>query len=166
MKTKYKILFVCLGNICRSPAAEGIMKKLLKEEGLSGQIGVDSAGLLDFHEGELPDPRMREHALERGYTLDSPSRPVVPADFEMFDLIIGMDNSNYNRLRDMALDLESTQKVHRMREYLRHHTHDHIPDPYSGGAKGFELVLDLLEDGCRGLLDEIRTNLNFVNEEF
>ena len=156
MKAKYKVLFVCLGNICRSPSAEGIMKKLLKDEGLSGQIDVESAGLLGFHEGELPDQRAREHASARGYTLDSLSRPIVAADFEMFDLIIGMDNSNYNRLRDMAPDLETMGKVRRMREYLRHHTHDHIPDPYSGGSKGFELVLDLLEDGCQGLLDELK----------
>jgi len=156
MGKKYSILFVCLGNICRSPAAEGIFRKLAEEEGLSEQLLIDSAGILDYHEGELPDKRMRGHAGQRGYKLVSLSRPVKPSDFERFDLIIGMDDSNYDRLRAMAPDLESKQKVRRMADYLKHSTHDHIPDPYYGGAGGFELVLDLLEDASAGLLEEVK----------
>ena len=156
MDTKYRILFVCLGNICRSPLAEGIMTKMVEEEKLSDKIVVDSAGILDYHEGELPDKRMRDHAFERGYKLDSRSRQVKPVDFDKFDFLIGMDDSNYDRLRAMAPNLEAKQKVHRMREYLRNHSNDHIPDPYYGRSEGFELVLDLLEDACAGLLDTIK----------
>lgn len=152
---KIKILFVCLGNICRSPSAEGIMKKLVKEAGLEMLVAVDSAGLIGYHEGELPDQRMRSHAARRGYVLDSRSRPVRPADFFEFDYLIGMDDRNYDELRRMAPDAESAAKVHRMTEYSRRFAHDHVPDPYYGGAAGFELVLDLLEDACGGLLEAI-----------
>ncbi len=149
---KIKILFVCLGNICRSPSAEGIMKKLVKDKGLENQIYIDSAGLLDYHEGELPDNRMRAHAARRGYNLDSRSRPVKYEDFFDFDLIIGMDDRNISNLKRMAPDDESVKKIHRMTEYSTRHNLDHVPDPYYGGADGFELVLDLLEDACEGLL--------------
>lgn len=149
---KIKILFVCLGNICRSPSAEGIMKKTVKERGLENQIYIDSAGLLDYHEGELPDNRMRAHAARRGYNLDSRSRPVKYEDFFDFDLIIGMDDRNISNLKRMAPDDKSVKKIHRMTEYSTRYDFDHIPDPYYGGADGFELVLDLLEDACEGLL--------------
>ena len=155
MSKKYRILFVCLGNICRSPSAESIFRKQVEDEGLSEQITIDSAGILNYHEGELPDKRMREHAWQRGYKLKSRSRPVKMADFERFDLIIGMDDSNYDRLRAMAPNLEGKKKICRMADYLKHYEHDHIPDPYYGGASGFELVLDLLEDASSVLLEEI-----------
>ncbi|MDD6210804.1 MAG: low molecular weight phosphotyrosine protein phosphatase [Bacteroidales bacterium] len=157
MKKKTKILFVCLGNICRSPAAEGIMQKLVNKENLDNNISVDSAGILNYHEGELPDRRMRNHAEKRGYNLTSHSRPVQIADFYQFDLIIAMDDSNFDNLLEMAPDLETKQKVHRMAEYLQRYMNDYIPDPYYSGADGFELVLDLLEDACSGLLKEIKT---------
>ena len=96
---KLRLLFVCLGNICRSPSAEGVMKKLVKESGLEHEIEIDSAGILGIHQGELPDPRMRKHASKRGYTLDSRSRPVIIADFYNFDLIIGMDDRNIQDLK-------------------------------------------------------------------
>lgn len=152
---KIKILFVCLGNICRSPAAEGIFKKLAEEAGCAGRFAIDSAGLTGYHEGELPDPRMRSHAVRRGYLLDSRSRPVRLSDFETYDYLIGMDDRNYDELRRLAPDPESAAKVHRMVEYCRRYRHDHVPDPYYEGADGFELVLDLLEDACAGLLDVI-----------
>lgn len=154
-KKKIKILFVCLGNICRSPSAEGIMKKLVEEAGLEDALEIDSAGLIGYHEGELPDQRMRSHASRRGYVLDSRSRPVRSEDFDKFDYIIGMDDRNYDELQRLAPDLESKNKVHRMVEYSRQYSHDHVPDPYYGGASGFELVLDLLEDACAGLLETI-----------
>ena len=154
-KKKIKILFVCLGNICRSPSAEGIMKKLVAEAGLEDAFEIDSAGLIGYHEGELPDQRMRSHASRRGYVLDSRSRPVRPDDFDKFDYIIGMDDRNCDELQRLAPDLESKNKVHRMVEYSRQYSHDHVPDPYYGGASGFELVLDLLEDACAGLLETI-----------
>lgn len=154
-RKKYKVLFVCLGNICRSPSAEAIMKKLVHDAGLSDRIFVDSAGIHDYHEGELPDPRMRMHGSRRGYTLDSRSRPVKLEDFYDFDLIVGMDDSNISALRRKAPDAESLEKICRMTDFSRDKLYDHVPDPYYGGASGFELVLDLLEDACAGLLESI-----------
>lgn len=149
---KLKLLFVCLGNICRSPSAEAVMKKLVEDAGLSDRIEVDSAGIMGYHAGEPADPRMRGHAARRGYRLDSISRPVRPADFYDFDLIIGMDARNVEDLKRMAPDLETAAKIHPMTEYSRTRLYDYVPDPYYGGASGFELVLDLLEDACAGLL--------------
>ncbi|MDR3061318.1 MAG: low molecular weight phosphotyrosine protein phosphatase [Dysgonamonadaceae bacterium] len=150
-----KLLFVCLGNICRSPAAEGIMKKKVKEAGLENLIEIDSAGITGYHEGELPDQRMQVHAACRGYKLTSRSRPLKYDDFFEFDLIIGMDDSNIRHLMQKAPDPESQQKIRRMTDYCRKHANDHVPDPYYGGSNGFELVLDLLEDACDGLLEEL-----------
>ncbi len=154
-KKEYRILFVCLGNICRSPSAEAVMKKLVKDAGLDNYIEVDSAGIMGYHEGEHADQRMRAHASRRGYVLDSISRPVRTTDFYDFDLIIGMDDRNIDDLKRKAPDLESVAKIHQMTEYSRNKLYDHVPDPYYGGASGFELVLDLLEDACGGLLETI-----------
>lgn len=156
---KHKILFVCLGNICRSPAGEGIMKKLVNEAGLEDRIEIDSAGTSGYHNGELPDKRMRQHGLRRGYNFDSLSRRFTAADFDNFDLILAMDDSNYHNIMSLSPDLESQKKVHRMTEYSQRYSPDHIPDPYYSGADGFELVLDLLEDACQGLLTEIKKQL-------
>lgn len=153
-KKEYKILFVCLGNICRSPSAEAVMKKLVKDAGLEESFFIDSAGIMGYHEGERADDRMRGHAARRGYVLDSISRPVRTQDFYDFDLIIGMDDRNVDDLKQKAPDLESLAKIHQMTEYSRNKLYDHVPDPYYGGASGFELVLDLLEDACAGLLSD------------
>ncbi|RHJ91137.1 low molecular weight protein-tyrosine-phosphatase [Parabacteroides bouchesdurhonensis] len=150
--TEYKILFVCLGNICRSPSAEAVMKKLVRDAGLQDRFEIDSAGLIGYHEGEPADSRMRAHASRRGYSLDSISRPVRMSDFYHFDLIIGMDDSNIDKLKQMAPDLESEAKVRRMTDFCCNKLYDYVPDPYYSGAEGFELVLDLLEDACAGLL--------------
>lgn len=152
---KYKILFVCLGNICRSPSAEAVMKKLVKDVGLEERFEIDSAGIIGYHEGERADQRMRAHAARRGYVLDSISRPVRTSDFYEFDLIIGMDNRNVDDLKEKAPDLESVAKIHPMMEYSRDKLYDYVPDPYYGGSSGFELVLDLLEEACRGLINQI-----------
>ena len=152
---KIRLLFVCLGNICRSPSAEAVMKKLVKDAGLEKQVEIDSAGIMGYHEGERADERMRAHAARRGYVLDSISRPVRTTDFYDFDLIIGMDDRNVDDLKHKAPDLESVAKIHQMTEYSRNKLYDYVPDPYYGGATGFELVLDLLEDACGGLLDTI-----------
>ncbi len=156
---KIRILFVCLGNICRSPAAEGIMKKLVIEASLDKRIDVDSAGVAGYHEGELPDSRMREHARNRGYKLDSRSRPVKIDDFYDFDIIIGMDDSNIDALKRKAPDAESLKKIHRMTDFSVKLHHDHVPDPYYGGNSGFELVLDILEDACTGLLNKLTSSI-------
>lgn len=156
---KYKILFVCLGNICRSPTAEGVMIDLVRKAHLESRIEIDSAGTYGGHAGELPDSRMRQHALRRGYNLTSRSRQVRPSDFEDFDIILAMDDRNYQNLRDLSPDPESQNKVRRMVDFSQQTQYDYIPDPYYGGADGFELVLDLLEDACDGLLNEIKTNI-------
>ena len=151
-----RILFVCMGNICRSPAAEGIFKYKVQEQGLDDSFHIDSAGTYGWHEGELPDDRMRNHASRRGYNLTSRSRPITYGDFEHFDFIIGMDDNNMQNLQRMAPNLESKRKIRRMTDFCRIHTADCVPDPYYGGASGFELVLDMLEDACKGLLDELK----------
>ena len=148
-----RILFVCLGNICRSSTAEAVMKHLVSQAGRELEFEIDSAGILSYHRGELPDPRMRAHAARRGYTLDHRSRPVCTDDFLHFDLIIGMDDRNLDDLRDRAPSPEACRKICRMTDYCTRYTWaDHVPDPYYGGAEGFEQVLDLLEDACAGLL--------------
>ena len=147
-----RILFVCLGNICRSSSAEEIMRTFVKKAGLEHEIEVDSAGILSYHEGELPDSRMRMHASRRGYNLTHRSRPVKTLDFFEFDMLIGMDDRNIQDLTDRSPDLDSLKKIHRMTDFCRTKVADHVPDPYYGGAQGFENVLDILEDACEGLL--------------
>ena len=155
---KVRLLFVCLGNICRSPSAEAVMKRLVKDAGLGDRIEIDSAGITGYHEGDRADSRMRAHAARRGYVLDSISRPVRQWDFHDFDLIIGMDDQNITDLKRMAPDLESVAKIHRMTEFSRNKLYDHVPDPYYSGAEGFEL--DLLEDACAGLLEYCKDHLS------
>lgn len=132
------------------------MKQLVEREGRQEEFVIDSAGILSYHQGELPDPRMRSHAARRGYQLTHRSRPVSTDDFLEFDLIIGMDDRNLDDLRQLAPTLESEKKICRMTDYCRHHPEaDHVPDPYYGGSAGFDLVLNLLEDACQGLLDTL-----------
>ena len=144
-----------MGNICRSPMAEGVMLHLIKEAGLESKYEVDSAGIHNFHEGELADPRMRSHAQQRGYKLVHRSRPVRTEDFYHFDLVIGMDDRNISDLNRRAPSVETSDKILRMTEFCTTHDTDHVPDPYYGGASGFEYVIDLLEDACAGLLDKL-----------
>ena len=154
-----KILFVCLGNICRSSSAEEIMRTLVKQAGLDQEIEIDSAGILNYHQGELPDSRMRMHAARRGYELTHRSRPVCTDDFFEFDWLIGMDDRNIQDLKDRAPSPEAEKKICRMTDFCRVKQVDYVPDPYYGGAQGFENVLDILEDACSGLLEEIREEL-------
>ena len=151
-----KILFVCLGNICRSCTAEEIMRTILHREGLDKSTIVDSAGLISYHQGEQADPRMRAHASRRGYHITHLSRPVRMSDFEEFDLILGMDDSNISRLHELAPSIEVEEKIHRITEYCNRTMTGHVPDPYYGGAQGFENVIDILEDACEGLLVAIK----------
>lgn len=132
------------------------MRVLLKKNGLDQEVEVDSAGILDVHQGELPDSRMRMYAARRGYQLVHRSRPVCTADFYDFDLILGMDDRNIQDLRAMAPDLETEKKIRRMADYCRVMRTDYVPDPYYGSEQGFEYVLDVLEDACTGLLEELR----------
>lgn len=156
---KIKILFVCLGNICRSPAAQGVMQRLVDERGLGKQFEIDSAGTYSGHRGQLPDPRMRRHAIRRGYNLTHRARPIDYSDFDYFDVIVAMDESNRRNLMRMAGCPAHERKIVMMGDYivkLRAH-YDYVPDPYYEGAEGFELVLDLLEDACSNLLNRFST---------
>lgn len=153
-----KILFVCLGNICRSASAEEIMRTMLHRAGMEKEIKVDSAGLIGYHKGELPDPRMCMHAARRGYNLTHRSRPVCTEDFFDFDIIIGMDDRNIQDLKERAPGIEEEKKICRMTDFCRTKVTDYVPDPYYGGASGFENVLDILEDACQGLLEYLQTD--------
>lgn len=155
-----KILFVCMGNICRSPAAEGIMQKMIEETNLSDFISVDSAGTIGFHEGEPADLRMSKYALSRGYKLTSRSRKFNPSkDFEEFDYIVTMDDDNYEDILAMDLKKKYRNKVHKIAKFFTDHGYTEVPDPYYGSSDGFELVLDLLEEGNKNLLEKIRKDI-------
>lgn len=158
-KKPTRILFVCLGNICRSPAAEGVFCEILKEQqGAESRYVVDSAGTGGYHVGQLPDDRMRIHARRRGLELTHRCRKVEVEDFDDFDLIIGMDAGNLSKLRNLAPSVEAARKIHGMAEFFSGGArYDHVPDPYYEGAEGFELVLDLLQDGCMNLYNRLES---------
>ncbi len=149
---KKNLLFVCLGNICRSPSAEGVMKALVEKEGLDDEFFIDSAGTAAYHEGERADSRMRQHASGRGYNLTSIARQVRESDFDKFDYIIAMDTQNYQNLHRMAGNEVQQKKIVKMTDFATSYQGDSVPDPYYGGADGFELVLDILEDATVGFL--------------
>lgn len=150
-----KILFVCLGNICRSAAAEAVMKAVVEKAGRKDDFFIDSAGIISVHKGEPADNRMRKHAAKRGYAVTSISRPVNYRDFEEFDILVGMDNTNIDDLMDKAPSIEAQKKIVKMTDFCEHSQYDYVPDPYYGGEDGFELVLDILEDACAGLLKKV-----------
>ena len=152
-----RVLFVCLGNICRSSAADEIFRQLTIARGLEGEFEIDSAGTYGGHAGDLPDPRMRAAGKKRGYNFTHRSRKVRSEDFERFDLLLAMDDSVYESLSRLAPSVEGLQKLERMADYIpAHFGYDYVPDPYYEGADGFELVLDMLEEGCQVLLDRLK----------
>ncbi len=154
---KTRILFVCLGNICRSPAAEGVLRAMAEHRGCADRLEIDSAGTYGGHAGDLPDARMRRAALARGYRLTHRARRVREEDFDRFDLLIAMDDNNYEDLFRLAPSRQDGEKIFRMVEFCRNHPgQSYVPDPYYEGHEGFERVLDLLEDGCAGLLDRLQ----------
>jgi protein-tyrosine phosphatase len=160
-----KVLFVCMGNICRSPAAEGIFKKLVEGAKLDSEISIDSAGTIDSHAGELPDARMRKHALARGYNLESHARQFNPRkDFDEFDYIIAMDNDNYMDIKRMDNRNLHNKKILKMADFISDKNVSEVPDPYYGGAEGFEFVIDILEDGTKNLLTKIKDDLERYNK--
>lgn len=155
-KDKIRVLFVCLGNICRSPAADGVMKALVREHSDDARWDIDSAGTGGWHIGDLPDSRMRAHARRRGLVLDHICRQVRERDFEDFDLIIGMDSGNLDRLYELAPTPEAEAKIMGMAEWFGDFSrYDCVPDPYYEGAEGFELVLDMLQDATQNLFDTV-----------
>ncbi|MCW8193350.1 low molecular weight phosphotyrosine protein phosphatase [Proteobacteria bacterium 005FR1] len=153
------VLFVCLGNICRSPTAHGVFEHVVREASLTEKIFIDSAGTGDWHIGCAPDKRAQAAAKQRGYPLDHlVARQVTPEDFQRFDYVLAMDKQNLSNL--------SVMKPHSydghlglLLEFARHHELEEVPDPYYGGDQGFEDVLDMVEDASRGLLDHIRQRL-------
>lgn len=151
----YKLLFVCLGNICRSPSAENIMNHLIERDGLQSKIICDSAGTSSYHIGSPPDRRMAAAASKRGMTLRGQARQFEPKDLEEFDLILAMDRSNYEDILSLDLSGQYQYKVRLMCEFCRHHADREVPDPYYGGPEGFNYVIDLLLDACEGLLQDI-----------
>ena len=154
---KVRVLFVCLGNICRSPAAQGIMQHIVDKAKQNDRFILDSAGLYGGHAGELPDSRMRQAAFQHGYRLEHRSRPVTSSDFENFDIVVAMDNSNYDRLKALAPTVEDEAKVVKMISFCTQHKHHtYIPDPYYEGMSGFHIVIELLEDACQGLFDALK----------
>ena len=159
-RTKKKILFVCMGNICRSPAAEGIAKKLAEKRGLDGTIEIDSAGTLDYHTGESPDERMIRHASKRGYRLDSQARQFnSKKDFEYFDYIVTMDDDNFSEITSLDKNNKYSDKVFKMVSFGSKLKVDEVPDPYYTGRDGFEYVLDILEDSIEGLLKKVEDDI-------
>jgi protein-tyrosine phosphatase len=143
-----------MGNICRSPTAEGIFRKLVSDAGLDAEFSVDSAGTIGYHSGERADRRMRAAAAARGYELNSLARRIDPLDFDRFDWIVTMDEDNFRDVN--GLNPGSRARVVRMCDYCEIHDVTEVPDPYYGGAEGFQTVIDILEDACGNLLRRIR----------
>ncbi len=151
-----KVLFVCMGNICRSPTAEAVFRHYVGEAGLDGQIQIDSAGTHDYHIGEPPDPRTQQAAMQRGYDMSAlRGRQVEAADFKRFDYVLAMDNANLAILRRLRPN-DARSHLGLFLEFAARHEQREVPDPYYGGEEGFERVLDMVEDAAQGLLEQIR----------
>nr|WP_310427366.1 low molecular weight protein-tyrosine-phosphatase [Chamaesiphon sp. VAR_48_metabat_135_sub] len=152
-----KLLFVCLGNICRSPSAENIMNHLAAKSVIGNQIECDSAGTANYHTGKSPDRRMQAAAAKRNIPMKGSARQFIKADFTAFDLILAMDRENYQNI--LALDTQGQyrHKVKLMCDFATQHPDKEVPDPYYGGAEGFDYVIDLLTDACGGLLSELES---------
>jgi protein-tyrosine phosphatase len=155
----FAVLFVCMGNICRSPTAQGVFRHLVAQAGLAEQVRIDSAGTHNYHPGSPPDERSQMHALRRGYDLSAQrARRVRPLDFEEFDLILAMDWDNLTLLEDDCPPAHA-HKLKRFMEFAPHLTQSVVPDPYHGGEQGFEVVLDYVEQAAKGLLEHVRRRL-------
>lgn len=157
-----KILFVCMGNICRSPTAEGIFRHLVEKAGLTERILVDSAGTHGYHVGEAPDSRTQRAAQARGLDISGlRARKVAEEDLRSFDLVLAMDKANLDFLRGLCPQ-ERSHRLRLMMSYSRHFHEEEVPDPYYGLGQGFDLVLDMLEDASQGLLDSLRRELGLT----
>lgn len=153
------VLFVCMGNICRSPTAEAVLRKLVEDAGMAQQIQIDSAGTTGYHEGAPPDARAMAAATTRGFDLSGiRARRVTEKDFEAFDLILAMDEDNLIHLQDAA-PRGARARLGLLLDYAPGLRGRAVPDPYYGGKNGFERVLDLVTEACAGLLDDLRRRL-------
>ena len=151
-----KVLFVCLGNICRSPAAQGIMESLVFQHNQQEEISVDSAGTIGYHAGASPDPRMFNQALTRGFELKHKARKFNPdRDFKEFDYIVTMDDQNYIDVKNLDNKNLYSSKIYKMADFSSDQNVKIVPDPYDGGLEAFNSVIDILEDACANLLDKI-----------
>jgi len=151
----FRVLFICMGNICRFPAAEIIFRKLVADARRSADIEIDSAGTLGYHQGEPPDARMAATLERNGYTVAGRARKIQSADLTHFDLIVTMDEDNLSIVRALDPSGRFRDKIHPLVEYCREHQAPRVPDPYYGGQRGFDEVVALLEDGCAGILRDI-----------
>jgi len=155
----YRVLLVCMGNICRSPTAEGVLRHFIKIHNLGDKVEVDSAGTHGYHVGEAPDSRTQRAASARGYNLSQlRARKVARQDLDYFDLILAMDKSNLDNLKRLASP-EQQERIGLFMDYSRNFDDDEVPDPYYGLGHGFDLVLDMVEDASLGLVDEIKKKL-------
>jgi protein-tyrosine phosphatase len=156
--TRVRLSFVCLGNICRSPTAEAVMRHLVKQAGLQDQVFIDSAGTGDWHIGEGRDPRSCEVGRRRGIPLTGAARQFRPPDFERFDYVLAMDRQNLQALKRLAPDAAARDKIHLLRSFdlANDGSADEVPDPYFGGPSGFDRVFDICLAACQGLLAHLR----------
>ena len=156
---RFSLLFLCMGNICRSPTAHGVFRDLVNARGLHHQIHIDSAGTHNYHPGSPPDKRSQKHAIKRGYDLsDLRARQISELDYEQHDLLLAMDWDNL-ALAQQDCPPEHQRKLRRLTEFCKNHQAAVVPDPYYGGDAGFEHVLDLIEDACEGLLEHVQQRL-------
>ncbi|MCU7846071.1 MAG: low molecular weight phosphotyrosine protein phosphatase [Candidatus Thiodiazotropha sp. (ex Monitilora ramsayi)] len=157
-KKKIRVLFCCMGNICRSPTAQGVFRALIEREGLGSRILTDSAGTIAYHVGEPPDRRARETATKRGIDLsDLRARKAMEEDFERFDYVIAMDRANYHDLQEICPPGRQ-DRLYLFMDFAPHLPEDEVPDPYYGGVAGFDRVFDMVEQASLGLLQHIRDN--------
>ena len=157
----FRLIFVCMGNICRSPAGENVMNTIISKAGLEHSIDCDSAGTIDYHTGKSPDARMCASARNRGYDFVGSARQVEYADLKDHDLIIAMDRANHGDLCALDQNKRHRKKIAMFTSFCTEEAvPEDVPDPYYGGPEGFERVLDLLEDGCQGLLAEIKKRID------
>lgn len=155
IRQTHRVLFVCLGNICRSPAAEIIFRKMVDDAGRTEDFEIDSAGTIGYHQGAPPDQRMAAALASKGFTISGKSRQIRSEDLEYFDLIVTMDESNLTEVRSLDTAGKFREKIRPLVSFCRSHDDLRVPDPYYGGQRGFDHVIELLGDGCAGILEEL-----------